>query len=164
MASLAMARPVFGQVLKIFLFNSFECFLEMVALNAQHQTPKTAFLYYLHMTSLLTICVRVHVARLVLRVPFNMAMASTSREDSASCLAATAYGSTQHQPGASFSFPKRAFGKTQIVYHSFQGSWFCFWSWLHYDETEGTALCFLCSKAVREEKMMAGNADAAFVS
>ena len=42
--------------------------------------------------------------------------------------------------------------------------WFHSWSWLHYDENNDTALCFLCCKAVREKKIKPGNADTAFVS
>ena len=68
-----------------------------------------------------------------------------------------------HQP-LSFSFPKRQFGKKNIVYRSFQASWFSSWPWLHYDEANDTVLCHLCTRAVTENKMKPGNSDAAFVS
>ena len=70
---------------------------------------------------------------------------------------------TPHQP-LSFPFPKRPFGKKNVVYRSFQPSWFASWTWLHYDETTDAVLCHLCTKAVREKKMKPGNADVAFVS
>ena len=62
----------------------------------------------------------------------------------------------------SFLFPKRPFGKKNIVSRSFQLSWFASWTGLHYDETTDTVLCHLCTKAVREKKMKPGNADVAF--
>ena len=64
---------------------------------------------------------------------------------------------TPHQP-LSFPFPKRPFGKKNVVYRSFQPSWFASWTWLHYDETTDAVLCHLCTKAVREKKMKPGNA------
>ena len=70
---------------------------------------------------------------------------------------------TPHQP-LSFLFPKRPFGKKNVVYRSFQPSWFASWTWLHYDETTDAVLCHLCTKAVCEKKMKPGNADVAFVS
>ena len=54
-----------------------------------------------------------------------------------------------HQPGPSFSFPKRSFGKTKVVQRSFQANWFRSWNWIHYEEAPDTALCFLCSKAIK---------------
>ena len=67
-----------------------------------------------------------------------------------------------HQP-ASFSFPKRQFGKKTVGFRSFQPSWFCSWSWLHYNEVTDSVTCFLCAKAVRKQKMNQSTADAAFV-
>ena len=71
-----------------------------------------------------------------------------------------------HQPTETFSFPKRQFGKTKVVKRSCQASWFRSWSWLHYDETNDTVLCFLCWKAIYEKKIttIQGNSDDAFVS
>ena len=41
---------------------------------------------------------------------------------------------TPHQPSASFVYPKRAFGKKNIVWRSLQQAWFKQWTWLHYNE------------------------------
>jgi len=68
-----------------------------------------------------------------------------------------------HQP-TSFCFPKCKFGKKAETFHSFQPSWFCSWSWLHYNEATDSVVCFLCAKAVREQKMNPKVADVAFVS
>ena len=50
---------------------------------------------------------------------------------------------TPHQL-VSFLFPKRPFGKKNVVYRSFQPSRFTSWKWLHYDETTDAVLCQLC--------------------
>ncbi len=69
---------------------------------------------------------------------------------------------TPHQP-ASFSFPKRDFGKRK---RSFQASWFHSWSWLHYNEAKDCVFCHLCCKAIKEKHIVLkpGATDAAFVS
>ena len=41
-------------------------------------------------------------------------------------------GDVPNQPIA-YSFPKRPFGKAEVVHRAFQSSWFNRWSWLHYD-------------------------------
>ena len=71
--------------------------------------------------------------------------------------------SVPHQP-QSFAFPRRAFGKTAVVYRSFQRGWFSTWKWLDYNETADSVTCHLCCKAVREGKMQMKSADSAFVS
>ena len=40
-----------------------------------------------------------------------------------------------HQPGQGFKFPKRSFGKKNVVLRSFQQSWFTQWPFLHYNES-----------------------------
>ena len=55
-------------------------------------------------------------------------------------------GDEPHQP-RSFRFPQREFGKTSVVKRSFQQQWFKCWSWLHYDEDQGIAFCFVCVAA-----------------
>ena len=52
---------------------------------------------------------------------------------------------TPHQP-LSFPLPKQWYGMKNIVYRSFQPSWFDSWTWLHYDETTDAVLCHLCTK------------------
>ena len=93
-----------------------------------------------------------------------MANASTSRQDSEPAPPAETLRLKPHQPGPSFSFPKRSFGKTKVVQRSFQASWFRSWTWIHYEEATDTALCYLCSKAIKQKKINPGNVEAAFVS
>ena len=52
-----------------------------------------------------------------------------------------------------FSFPKRSFGKKNVVYRSFQAAWFDQWRWLHYDCARDVAFCFTCIKAIKTGKM-----------
>ena len=47
----------------------------------------------------------------------------------------------------SFTFPKRRFEKKRPVYRSFQSSWFKKWPWIHYDQDNDKAFCFVCIKA-----------------
>ena len=68
-----------------------------------------------------------------------------------------------HQP-SDFTFPKRSFGKTAIVWRSFQPSWFKQWPFLHYDEANDVAYCHTCATGFKQGKMRASNADPAFVS
>ena len=68
-----------------------------------------------------------------------------------------------HQPSG-FLFLKRPFGKTKVVYRSFQGSWFKEWPFLHYDEAKDAAYCHTCATAVKEKKVRASSAESSFVS
>ncbi len=64
-----------------------------------------------------------------------------------------------------FSFPKRQFGKSKIVYRAFQSQWFNKWKWLHYHEANDAAFCYLCMSAVKKHKMpSSGCSDLAFIS
>ena len=68
-----------------------------------------------------------------------------------------------HQP-LSLVFPKREFGKKQIVKRSFQATWFKQHQWLHYDEERDLAFCHTCIKAYREKKLTsAHNVDPSFI-
>ena len=51
-----------------------------------------------------------------------------------------------------FAFPKRKFGDKKPTYRSFQSSWFDKWPWITY-ETEDKAFCFVCIKAVQQERV-----------
>ena len=63
----------------------------------------------------------------------------------------------------SFPFPKRKFGKSSVVYRSFQAKWFQRWSWLHYLEANDSVICFTCSRARLEKKLQwSANSDDAF--
>ena len=65
----------------------------------------------------------------------------------------------------SFNFPKRTFGKSAIVHHSFNSKWFDRWPWLHYSETNDSVVCFTCFRAKMEKKLQwSSNADIAFIS
>ena len=71
---------------------------------------------------------------------------------------------TPHQP-QHVSFPKRSFGKKNIVMRSFQALWFKSWPFLHYDEARDLAFCHICVKGFKEKKMRSSTrADPAFVS
>ena len=52
-----------------------------------------------------------------------------------------------------FVFPKRKFGDKKPTYRSFQSSWFEKWPWISYNETEDKAFCFICIKAVQQERV-----------
>ena len=69
-----------------------------------------------------------------------------------------------HQPPASCIFPKRSFGKKNIVLRSFQQTWFRQWAWLHYDEANDVAYRHVCVSALNQKKMKVSNAEPAFVS
>ena len=71
---------------------------------------------------------------------------------------------TPHQPSTGFAFPKRAFGKKNVVWRSFQRTWFTQWAWLHYDKANDLAYCHICVTAFKQKKMRSFNADPAFVS
>ena len=70
-----------------------------------------------------------------------------------------------HQPGNQFKFPKRSFGKKNVVQRSFQHSWFSKWQFLHYSEVNDTVVCHICLRMFKEKKdKTSSKADAAFVS
>ena len=69
-----------------------------------------------------------------------------------------------HQPPASCIFPKRSFGRKNIVLRSFQQTWFRQWAWLHYDEANDVAYCHVCVSALNQKKMKVSNVEPAFVS
>ena len=72
-------------------------------------------------------------------------------------------GNQPNQP-ATFSFPKKEFGKKNPVSRSFQATWFKKWPWLHYDQTNDRAFCFTCMKASKlgNLKVCASKGDDAF--
>ena len=58
---------------------------------------------------------------------------------------------TPHQP-QHVSFPKRSFGKKNIVMRSFQALWFKTWPFLHYDDARDLAFCHIFVKGFKEKK------------
>ena len=72
--------------------------------------------------------------------------------------------SQPHQPPASFTFPKRSFGKKAPVLRSFQHAWFKQWTFLHYGEAKDVAYCHTCLLCFKEKRLRSDNADPAFVS
>ena len=68
-----------------------------------------------------------------------------------------------HQP-KSLTFPKGAFGKTKVVYRSFQPMWLKQWPFLHYDETKDVVYCHTCITGFKEGKMKSPHVDPAFMS
>ena len=72
---------------------------------------------------------------------------------------------SKHQPGPEFKFPKRSFGKKDIVHRSFQHSWFLKWPFLHYSEASDAVYCHTCLTMFRQKKnLTTTKADPAFVS
>ena len=69
-----------------------------------------------------------------------------------------------HQP-LTLCFPKREFGKKQVVKRSFQSSWFKQYRWIHYDEEQDLVFCHTCVKAYKEKKLTSSsNLDPCFIS
>ena len=68
-----------------------------------------------------------------------------------------------NQP-SNFKFPQREFGCKTKVKRSFQAMWFKRWSWLHYNESNDVAFCYLCIKAYRDKKLTVSNADKVFIT
>ena len=66
-------------------------------------------------------------------------------------------------PPSTFVFPKREFGKAQIVKRSCQSSWFSKWKWLHYCEKEDKLFCHLCVNAIKSRKTTLKRGDTAFI-
>ena len=72
--------------------------------------------------------------------------------------------SDANHPPATYVFPKRAFGKKNVVYRSCRVEWFQSWPWLHYEEDKDTVLCHVCARADSKGKLSSGTAEPSFVS
>ena len=70
---------------------------------------------------------------------------------------------TPHQPWPVFRFPKHYFAG-EVVFWSFQSSWFQQWPFLHYNETNDLAYCHTCVMGFKEKKVKTFKADPAFGS
>ena len=73
-------------------------------------------------------------------------------------------GATPNQPER-HSFPRRSFGRSKVVYRTFQVSWFHKWQWLHYDASQDVAFCHTCVTGIKSGKMkITGNVkDSSFI-
>lgn len=69
-------------------------------------------------------------------------------------------------PPSKFVFPKREFGKKQVVKRSCQVSWFSTWPWLHYqaNDPDDVVFCHVCVSALKSKKMDRSQGDLAFTS
>ena len=69
-------------------------------------------------------------------------------------------------PPSKFVFPKREFGKKQIVKRSCQASWFSTWPWLHYQthNPDDVVFCHVCVSALKSKRMERSRGDLAFTS
>ena len=56
-------------------------------------------------------------------------------------------------PTTTLFLSSHSFGKAQPENSFFQASWFHRFPWFYYDATDDSAFCFLCSIAVKGEKM-----------
>ena len=71
---------------------------------------------------------------------------------------------TPYQLYAYFVYPKRAFGKKNIIRRPFQQVLFKQWTWLHYDEANDLGYCHICVSTLKQNKMKESNAEPSFVS
>ena len=69
-----------------------------------------------------------------------------------------------HHPAATFVYPKREFGKKNMIKQSFQSSWFTKWTWLHYCKHADVVFCHTCILALRQKKMQLNRGNTSFVS
>ena len=60
-------------------------------------------------------------------------------------------GGKPHQ-SQRFSFPKRSYGKKNVVWRSFNPNWFDLYNRLDYDEAEDVVYWNVCKRALREKK------------
>ena len=69
-----------------------------------------------------------------------------------------------NHPSSQFVFPKREFGKKQIVKRSCQRSWFSTWPWLHYQvsDPEDVVFCHVCVSALKSKRMEQSRGDPSF--
>ena len=69
-------------------------------------------------------------------------------------------------PSSKYVFPKREFGKKQIVKRSCQVAWFSTWPWLHYqaNDPDDVVFCHVCVSALKSKKMERSRGDLAFTS
>ena len=69
-------------------------------------------------------------------------------------------------PPSKFVFPKREFGKKQIMKRSCQASWFSTWPWLHYQthNPDDVVFCHVCVSALKSKRMERSKDDLAFTS
>ena len=72
-------------------------------------------------------------------------------------------GSSPHQL-RNINFPKEPFGRSTVVYRSFNASWFDQWGCLHWDEASQLTFSFTCVSAFKHKKLMSVAADVAFVT
>ena len=54
------------------------------------------------------------------------------------------------------------FGKKNPVKRAFRSDWYKKWRWLQYDEASDSALCFYCSKAEQEGKLLSTAKDLSY--
>ena len=71
-----------------------------------------------------------------------------------------------YHPSKTFLFPKRDFGKKQIVQRSCQAYWFSTWPWFHYHATDPDDVVFfhVCVSALKYKGMDQSRRDLAFTS
>ena len=72
----------------------------------------------------------------------------------------------QFHPPHTYCFPKRSYGKKNVIWSSCQRTWFTKWPWLHYDEPSDVVLCSVCQRyiAMIQGRFASGSKDMPFVS
>ena len=69
-----------------------------------------------------------------------------------------------HQLPASFTFPKRSFGRRHLFFAVFSMlNWFKQWTFLHYDEAKDLVYCYTCLLCFKENRLRSANAEPAFL-
>ena len=58
----------------------------------------------------------------------------------------------------------RQFGKSKLVFKSFQVAWFDIWRWLHYVEDEDKVICHTCTRAHTTNQLATIMFDAASIT
>ncbi len=69
-----------------------------------------------------------------------------------------------NHPADNFVFPKKSFGKKQIVWRSCQAPWFKRWPYLHYDAARDCLFCYTCVEGFKKHKMLASFAEPSLIS
>lgn len=72
-------------------------------------------------------------------------------------------GDAPHQP-KNFKFPRRSFGKANVSTRPFQENWFSDHRWIHYDESNDKAFCYVCIKAYKNGCISNNNLEPRFIS
>ena len=66
-----------------------------------------------------------------------------------------------NQPSSGYTFPKRKFGGAN---RSFQSCWTKQFPWLHYNESNDSAICWFCMRAGETQQLKSSKSEDSFIS